>query len=144
MVKKMLCSCLLAGGGVAQAVAGQGCPYPSSIHYVGGYFETSGERALWRSQRVEYRDFVDVFLGAVFTPGKDQARENGYLEKCMYRTGSAQVIALRYGSPREVDSMSLTGTLYWHLASDALGQDVYICQDSQPDNCSFTIKGLKP
>ncbi|WP_443697751.1 hypothetical protein [Pseudomonas sp.] len=39
--------------------------------------------------------------------------------------------------------MSLTDTLHWRLASDPFGLPVYICQDSQPDNCSFTVKKPK-
>lgn len=144
MIKKIVCICLLTAGGMAQAKAEQGCPYPSSIRYVQGYFQATDGQVHWRSSDVGYRDFIDVFIGALFTPGKGQERVDGYLERCIYRTGGGQVVALRYGGSRAVDSMSLTGTLHWRLASDAFGQPAYICQDSQPDNCSFTARHSKP
>ncbi|TFY96072.1 DUF3757 domain-containing protein [Pseudomonas nabeulensis] len=144
MFKHVVCSFLLLGGVITHAKAEQGCPYPSSIRFVQGYFQTAGGKAFWQSAKVESRDFVDVFIGAVFTPGKGQERNNGYLEKCLYRTGTGQVVALRYGGPVAVESMSLTSTLYWNLVSGPFDQDIYICQDSQPDNCSFMLDRPKP
>ena len=144
MIKRIVCACVVFVGAMAHAQAEQGCPYPSSIKYVEGSFHATVGQAHWQSPQVEYRDFVDRFVGAVFTPGKDQEREDGYLEKCIYRTGAGYVVALWYGAPRQIRSMSLTDTLYWRLASDPFDQDVYICQDSQPDNCSFTVNRPVP
>lgn len=140
MTKRVLCILWLAGAVVGYAKAEQGCPYASSVHYSQGYFQASEGRSMWRSLKLGSRNYVDVFIGALFTPGRGQNRENGLLEKCVYRTGDGQMVALRHSGKEKVDSMSLTGTSYWRLVSDPLGQDVYICQDSQPDNCSFTVK----
>lgn len=140
MIKQLACVFALTAGAVTQAHAEQGCPYPSSIKYVDGYFQASAGQAFWQSPKSQIRDFIDAFVGAVFTPGQGQERENGYLDKCIYRTGGGQVVALRYGIKSDVDTMSLTSTLHWQLASDPFGQDVYICQDSQPDNCAFTTR----
>ena len=143
MMTKLVCMFLLMAGSTAQAIAGQGCPYSSAIKYVDGYFQAAQQSLLWQSPKVEKRDFVDQFIGAIFTPGKEQARENGHLDKCVYRTGSGHVVALRLGKQDEVERMSLTSTLHWQLSSDPLGQEIYICQDSQPDNCAFTVQRTK-
>ncbi|MEX5540753.1 hypothetical protein ABFV44_08525, partial [Pseudomonas poae] len=55
------------------------------------------------------------------------------------RTGSGQRVALRPGKPGVAEAISLTSTLHWQIAKDPLEQEVYICQDSQRDNCSFTL-----
>lgn len=144
MIKRVVCFCVLLVGVIAQVQAEQGCPYPSSIQFVQGHFQSADGKGSWRSPKVDHQDFVDVFIGAVFMPGKGQERENGYLEKCIYRTGRADVMALRYEVPTGLSSMSLTDSLFWRLASDPFGLDVYICEDSQPDNCSFNTKRAKP
>jgi hypothetical protein len=140
MIKRVVCFCVLLIGVITHVQAEQGCPYPSSIQFVQGHFQSADRKGSWRSPKVDRQDYVDVFIGAVFMPGKGQERENGYLEKCIYRTGKGDTMALRYEVSKAVGSMSLTHTLFWHPASDPFGLDVYICQDSQPDNCSFTTK----
>lgn len=143
MMIKLVCMFLLLAASTAQAMAAQGCPYPSAIKYVDGYFEVSQRSLLWRSAKVGKRDFIDQFVGAIFTPGREVERENGHLEKCVYRTGSGQVVALRLRKQDEDELTSLTGTSHWHVTHDPLEQEVYICQDSQPDNCAFTVTGVK-
>lgn len=142
MIKRLAWLMFLMIGLIAQAKAQQGCPYPSTIKYVDGYFQASDRQSFWQSSKVDFHDFADRFIGALFLPGKDQDRENGYLDRCVYRTGSGQVVALRFEKAEKVKTMSLTKTLHWQLARDALDQDVYICQDSLPDNCSFTVGTL--
>ncbi|WP_256676469.1 DUF3757 domain-containing protein [Pseudomonas sp. RGB] len=136
---KRVCWFLLLVGGIAQANAEQGCPYPSSVKYVSGYFQASDKQSHWRSPKVDADDFADRFIGALFTPGQGKDRENGYLDRCVYRMGSGRSLALRYDMPGALSTMSLTKSLHWELATDPLEQDVYICQDSQPDNCAFTV-----
>lgn len=139
---KRVCLFLLWVGGVAQANAEQGCPYPSSVKYVSGYFQASDKQSHWRSPKVDANDFADRFIGALFTPGKGQDRENGFLDRCVYLMGSGRSLALRYDMPGALSTMSLTKSLHWELATDPLKQDVYICEDSQPDNCAFTVGRL--
>ena len=143
MIRQLMCVLLLMVGGVAHVQADQGCPYSSAIKYVDGHFQATAGTLVWQSPKIGYRDFVDQFIGAIFTPGKAQDRENGYVDKCSYLTGDGQRVDLRYSKSAEVETMSLTGTLHWHLASDPFGLPVYICQDSQPDNCAFTVKKPK-
>lgn len=142
MIKPLACVFFVAATGIVQAKAEQGCPYPSSIKYADGYFHAVNGKAQWQSSKAGFSDFADGFVGALFTPGEGQKRENGYLDKCVYRMGSGQIVALRYYVPGSLNTMSLTSTLYWQPDRDPLGQDVYICQDSQPDNCSFTVRRL--
>ena len=144
MFKQVVCSVLLLGCVITHVKAEQGCPYPSSIRFAQGHFQTANGKAFWQSTKVGSRDFIDVFIGAVFTPSTGQERDNGYLEKCIYRTGAGHVVALRYGGPEAVESMALTSTLHWDLASGPFGQDIYICQDSQPDKCSFVLNQPTP
>ncbi|WP_248749609.1 DUF3757 domain-containing protein [Pseudomonas sp. MWU15-20650] len=139
MFKQLIFLLLLMSSVIAQASAEQGCPYPSTIKYVAGRFQTSDKTVRWLSPKVEYRDFIDLFIGAVFTPGKGQERENGYMEKCLYRTGSGEVTALRPDLLDVVTNMSLKETFYWQLGTDVLDQPVYLCEDRQPDNCAFTV-----
>ncbi len=143
MIRQFLCVLLLLAGGITQAKAEQGCPYPSAIRYVDGYFSATAGTFVWQSPKIGRREFIEQFIGAIFTPGRDQERENGYVDKCSYLTNEGQRVDLRYGKAGEVESMSLTATLYWQLASDPLGLQVYICRDSQPDNCAFTVKKPK-
>lgn len=140
MIKQSACLLALMAGGIAQVHAEQGCPYPSSVKYEKGYFIASNGQSSWQSPKVDVPDFADRFIGALFTPGKGQERENGYLDKCVYLMGNGQVVALRYDMPERINTMSLTSTLYWELANDALKQVVYICEDRQPDNCAFTVR----
>ncbi|MGU3307371.1 DUF3757 domain-containing protein [Pseudomonas sp. M5A4_2d] len=115
-----------------------------AVHCGSAVVRVQGTRgqSLWQSPKVDVDDFSDRFIGALFTPGKGQERENGHLDKCLYRMGNGQIMALRYDTPGKLDTMSLTATLHWQLTTDPLNQDVCICQDSQPDNCSFTVRRL--
>lgn len=142
MIRQLACLMFLLAGITAQAHAQQGCPYPSAVKYVDGFFQASDSQTLWQSSKVDFRDFADRFIGALFLPGKGQERENGYLDRCVYRMGNGQAVALRYEAGSQAKTMSLTPTLHWQLTRDALNQDVYICQDIQPDNCSFTVGKL--
>lgn len=143
VIKRSICLLVVMTCGVMHANAKQGCPYASSVQLKEGRFQVRDGQLLWQSPKVKQLDFVSGFVGALFIPAQGQARENGYVEKCIYRTNSDQVIALRYGGSEDVDSVSLTSSLHWRLAKDPLDQDVYICDDSQPDNCSFTIDRSK-
>ena len=143
MIRQLACVLLLMVGGVAHVQAEQGCPYPSAIKYVDGYFQATAGTLVWQSPKIGHRQFVEEFIGAIFTPGKEQDRESGYVDKCSYLTNEGHRVDLRYGRSGEVETMSLTGTLHWRLASDPFDLPVYICQDSQPDNCSFTVKKPK-
>ncbi|OPA91702.1 hypothetical protein BFW87_18940 [Pseudomonas fluorescens] len=118
-------------------VAEQGCPYPSAVRYVDGRFQAVTGTSFWQSTKANGPGFVDRFVGALFTPDKGGERDNGHLDRCVYYTGSGQVVALRYSMPDK--TMSLTNSLHWELTADPLQQKVYICQDSQPDNCAFTV-----
>lgn len=139
MIKLMVCVFLMVAG-ISNVKAEQGCPYTSMIKYVDGYFQTTTRPVRWQSQKIGQQDFVDQFIGAIFTPSTMKERENGYVDKCSYLTNNGQRVDLRYGKPGEAETMSLTSTLHWQLATDPLGLPVYICQDSQPDNCEFTVK----
>lgn len=139
MIRQLTCFCFLVAASITQVQAEEGCPYPSAVKFVDGHFQATNGRALWQSPKVDYHDFADRFVGAIFTPGKDRERENGYLERCVYRMGSGQIVSLRYDVPGKLNTMSLTSSLHWVPASDALKQSVYICEDNQPDNCSFTV-----
>lgn len=143
MVKQLICLLLLMGSVAAQVRAEQGCPYPLMIKHVDDHFEVEDKRVLWQSQKVESRDFIDRFIGAVFTPGKGPERQSGYMEKCVYRSGKGDVVALRPSPLGAPTSMSLTDTLHWRLATDSFGQPVYLCQDRQPDNCAFEVTNKK-
>ncbi|MFO2463978.1 DUF3757 domain-containing protein [Pseudomonas sp. 15FMM2] len=124
----------------AQGEGRQGCPYPSSIKYADGYFYKNSAGHRWASPQVPPGDFIDKFVGAVFVPRKEQELKQGYLEKCIYRTGRDQLlVALRYTRTRAGLSMSLTENLYWRPGKDSFDQDIFQCDDSQPDNCSFTL-----
>lgn len=87
MIRQLMCVLLLMVGGVAHVQADQGCPYSSAIKYVDGHFQATAGTLVWQSPKIGYRDFVDQFIGAIFTPGKEQDRENGYVDKCSYLTG---------------------------------------------------------
>ncbi|WP_339529137.1 DUF3757 domain-containing protein [Pseudomonas mucidolens] len=144
MTARLLLLILLGISCFAHGDAWQGCPYPSSIKYVDGYFyqESAGHR--WTSPRVSPVDFIDKFVGAVFMPGEGQERRRGYLEKCIYRSGREQrLVVLRYAGATEGLSMSLSDTTYWRLARDSFGHELYLCDDRQPDNCSFTLDALR-
>ena len=84
MIRQLVCVLLLMVGGVAHVQAEQGCPYPSAIKYVDGYFQATAGTVLWQSPKIGHRAFVDQFIGAIFTPGKEQDRESGYVDKCSY------------------------------------------------------------
>ncbi|AGE24849.1 MULTISPECIES: DUF3757 domain-containing protein [Pseudomonas] len=143
MIKKLVCLYFLMAGSLAQAHEAFGCPYPSTIRYVDGFFLPSDMRFQWRSSKFKSIDlvdrFVDRFIGAIFIPEKDQERENGLLDKCVYSTLKGRRIELRPVRTGAVEEISLTGTLHWKIAKDPLEQEVYVCTDNQPDNCSFTI-----
>jgi hypothetical protein len=143
MIRQLACVLLLMVGGVAHVQAEQGCPYPSAIKYVDGYFQATAGTLVWQSPKIGHRAFFDQFIGAIFTPGREQDRDGGYIDKCSYLTNEGQRVDLRYGRSGEVETMSLTDTLHWRLASDPFDLPVYICQDSQPDNCSFSVKKPK-
>lgn len=139
MFKQLMGLLILMISVVGQARAEQGCPYPSTIKYIDGHFKISDKKLLWQSPKVETSDFIDLFVGAIFMPGKGQERENGYMDKCLYRTGSGQLAVLRPVTGDFATNMSLTSTLYWQLGTDSFNQPVYLCQDSQPDNCAFRV-----
>lgn len=140
MIMRTRCLFFLALTYTSQAMAQQGCPYPSSIQYVEGAFQAVGVRALWKSPNVRTPDFIDKFVGAIFVPSEGQERRNGYLEKCVYLTGGGRPVALRYGAQGDVLNMSLVDTTYWQPAIDTFGLNIYKCDDRQPDNCSFTVQ----
>lgn len=143
MLKQLVCLLLLMGSVTAQVRAEQGCPYPLSVKYVDDHFEVVDKKVLWQSQKIEKSDFIDVFIGAVFNPGKGQERQSGYMDKCVYRSGRGDAIALRPSPLGVPTSMSLTDTLHWRLDTDSFGQPVYLCQDRQPDNCAFRVTDKK-
>jgi len=139
MTTRILCVFSLALTCTTQAMAQQGCPYPSSIKYVEGAFQAGDARAFWKSPNVRSSDFIDRFVGAIFVPHEGQERKHGYLEKCVYLTGGGRPVALRYGTQGQVLNMSLADTTYWQPAIDPFGLAIYKCDDRQPDNCSFTV-----
>ena len=143
MFKRLMCLLLMMGSVAALARAEQGCPYPLMIKHVDEHFEVVDKNVLWQSQKVERRDFIDRFIGALFTPGKGEERQGGYMDKCIYRTGGGDVVALRPSPPGVPTSMSLTDTLYWRLDKDLFGQPVYLCDEGPPDNCAFKVADKK-
>ena len=144
MFKQLMCLLLLMISVAAQARAEQGCPYPLMIKHVDEHFEVVDKNVLWQSQKVESRDFIDLFIGAVFTPSKGQERQSGYMDRCVYRSGKGDVVTLRPSPLGMPTSMSLTDTLYWRLDTDLFGLPVYLCEERQPDNCAFKVTGKKP
>ncbi|MUF06791.1 DUF3757 domain-containing protein [Pseudomonas sp. CCM 7893] len=139
MTTRMVCLFCLVLMCTTQAMARQGCPYPSSVKYIEGAFQAVGARLLWKSPKMRTQDFIDRFVGAIFVPGDGQERKNGYLEKCIYLTNRGRPVTLRYGMEEDVLNMSLVDTTYWQPATDAFGLAIYTCDDRQPDNCSFTV-----
>ncbi|MBT2374378.1 DUF3757 domain-containing protein [Pseudomonas fluorescens] len=134
-----LCLFFLGLVWTTQAIAQQGCPYPSSVKYIEDAFQAGSAHSLWKSPKMKSQDFVDRFVGAIFVPGDGQERKNGYLEKCIYLTNRGRPVTLRYGMEEEVLNMSLVDTTYWQPAIDLFGLNIYVCDDRQPDNCSFTV-----
>ncbi|WP_426134238.1 DUF3757 domain-containing protein [Pseudomonas sp. PWP3-1b2] len=140
MISQLTCLCFLAGAGITQVYAEQSCPYPSSIKYVNGYFVANNGQSQWKSHEVDSPNFANSFIGALFTPSNGKERENGLLDRCVYRMGNGKTVALQYDRPGQPTTMSLTSSLHWELAVDPLKLDVYVCLDSQPDNCAFTVE----
>ncbi|QJI27760.1 DUF3757 domain-containing protein [Pseudomonas sp. ADAK18] len=134
-----LCLFFLGLAWTAQAIAQQGCPYPSSVKYIEDAFQAGSARSLWKSPKMKTQDFIDRFVGAIFVPSDGQERKSGYLEKCIYLTNRGRPVTLRYGMEEEVLNMSLVDTTYWQPAIDLFGLNIYVCDDRQPDNCSFTV-----
>ncbi|MCK3849920.1 DUF3757 domain-containing protein [Pseudomonas sp. W2Jun17] len=139
MFKQLICVLLLTSCIVASARAEQGCPYPAQVSYVDGHYRAEDNGLRWQSPKVKYRGLIDGFIGAVFIPGEDEQRENGYMDKCIYRTGWDGVVALRPYKDSKIINMSLTSTLYWELRPGAFTLPGYTCTDSQPDNCAFNV-----
>ncbi|WP_185021845.1 DUF3757 domain-containing protein [Pseudomonas poae] len=138
---KPLLTLLILLSAIGQVQAEQGCPYPSMIRYVDGHFKSADKQLLWRSPLIETRDFIDLFIGAIFMPGSGQEREYGFMDKCLYRTSSGNLVALRPAMGDLVTNMSLSSTLYWQPDIGPFNQPVFLCQDSQPDNCAFRVNG---
>ncbi|WP_409567479.1 DUF3757 domain-containing protein [Pseudomonas sp.] len=143
LTRSMSCLLLLLSCAVIQTSAAQGCPYPSTVRYEKNRFQALDGRTLWRSPSVPYDGYVERFVGAVFIPKEGDSRDEGYFEQCIYSTNRGQSVALRYSAKNGPYSFSLTATSHWRLVEDPLGRDVYICEDRQPDNCSFTVKQLR-
>lgn len=143
MTIRVLFLLFLGFSSITHAAAERGCPYPSSVKYRDGYFQGTGTDSPWRGSSVKAGDFLDTFSGAVFIPSEGHERKQGYLEKCIYTAGSGRSVALRYWAPDGPLSMSLTDTSHWRLATGPFDQEVYLCDDSQPDNCSFIIDNPK-
>ncbi|MGZ0715825.1 DUF3757 domain-containing protein [Pseudomonas palleroniana] len=141
LFKQRVALCILMLSAIAQVQAEQGCPYPSAIRYVDGHFRTVDKQLLWQSPKVDSRDFIDLFIGAIFMPGSGQEREDGYMDKCLYRTGSGNLVAMRPAMGDLVTNMSLTDTSHWGPDTAPFDQPVFLCQDSQPDNCAFRVNG---
>ena len=139
MFKQLMCVALLMGSVITQVSAEQGCPYPTMVKYAGKYFHVKDKVLPWQSPKVEYEDFIDRFIGAVFIPGEGEDRKNGYMDKCVYATYLGRVVTLRPNQGDSVINMSLTSTLHWELLTGEFKVPMYICTDSQPDNCAFTI-----
>ncbi|MEX5509531.1 DUF3757 domain-containing protein [Pseudomonas paralactis] len=139
MFKLSICVFLLMTGVIASARAEQGCAYPAQVSYVDGHYRVERNDLRWQSPKVKYRGLVEGFIGAVFIPGEDEQRENGYMDKCIYRTAWGGVVALRPYKGSKIINMSLTSTLYWELRAGAFKLPEYTCTDSQPDNCAFNI-----
>ncbi|NNA97296.1 hypothetical protein AO268_19315 [Pseudomonas sp. ICMP 8385] len=141
MIARALFLFLLGSCSIAQGSEQLGCPYPSSIKFRDGHFQS--ENGQWKSLKVEAASFLDRFVGAVFVPLEGQQRQQGYVEYCLYKAGNNQWVNLRFQAPERHFSMSLTDSLHWVPARGPFEQDIYLCTDSQPDNCSFTLKRSK-
>ncbi|WP_395608712.1 DUF3757 domain-containing protein [Pseudomonas sp. B22129] len=141
MITKLMCLFILVAASFTQAKADESCPFPSAIHYVDGHYQATAGKTLWQSPKVESHDFADRFIGALFMPGKDKERKNGFLERCVYLLGSGQTVSLRYGAPEKVNAISLKDSLFWEPMIGPLGENVYICRDNLTINCPFTVEG---
>ncbi|XVO88825.1 DUF3757 domain-containing protein [Pseudomonas palleroniana] len=141
LFKQQVALCILMLSAIAQVQADQGCPYPSAIRYIDGHFRTVDKQLLWQSPKVDSRDFIDLFIGAIFMPGSGQEREDGYMDKCLYRSGSGNLVAMRPALGDLVTNMSLTSTSHWEPGEAPFEQQVFLCRDSQPDNCAFRVNG---
>ena len=128
---------------IASAKAEQGCPYVSAIKSVEDAYQVNDARGHWQSSKVKERGFIDRFVGAIFRADKDQDVEDGEVE-CVYLASRGRRVTLRYVSSTPNVSMSLVHNFYWLSSVDPLGQTVYICQDSQPDNCKVMLKKPMP
>ncbi|NWB41847.1 DUF3757 domain-containing protein [Pseudomonas sp. E6002] len=129
--------------GVSTLAAAQSCPYPSVVRYVDGHFQGTDSDSPWISQAMSGGEFVETFVGALFTPSEQDERKQGYLEKCIYKTLRGKTVTLRYGTAQAGGAMSLADTTHWVPGTDAFGQQIFQCDDHQPDNCAFTFEGKK-
>lgn len=84
--------------GVSTLAAAQSCPYPSAVRYVDGHFQGTDSDSPWISQAMSGGEFVETFVGALFTPSEQDERKHGYLEKCIYKTLRGKTVTLRYGT----------------------------------------------
>ena len=141
MISRVFILCLLGVFPIAHASAEFGCPYPSSIKRMGDYLQS--DNGAWKSAKVEFPGFVDTFVGAVFTPTEAGERRRGHLEYCTYKAANNQWVNLRFQAPEPPPSMSLSDSTHWVPARGPFDQQIYVCTDSQPDNCSFTLDNPK-
>ena len=137
MISRMLIVFIFGLFPLAHASVEFGCPYPSSIKRKAGHFQS--DNGYWKSPKVGFPGFLDTFVGAVFIPAEDGERKRGHLEYCTYKAANNQWVNLRFQAPEPLASMSLTDSTHWVLAHGPFDQEIYVCTDSQPDNCSFTL-----
>ncbi|MBK3439441.1 DUF3757 domain-containing protein [Pseudomonas shahriarae] len=137
MISRALILFLLGFFSFAHASAEFSCPYPSSIKRKAGHFQS--DNGHWRSPAGGADSFLERFVGAVFIPANDQERKQGYLEYCSYKAANNQWVNLRFQAPEPLSGMSLTDSTHWMPARGPFDQEIFVCTDSQPDNCSFTL-----
>ena len=137
MISRAFILFLLGVFSIAHANVEFGCPYPSSIKRKAGHFQS--DNGYWKSPKVEFPGFVDTFVGAVFIPPEGGERKRGHLEYCTYKAANNQWVNLRFQAPEPLSGMSLTDSTHWMPARGPFDQEIFVCTDSQPDNCSFTL-----
>ena len=141
MISRMLIVFIFGLFPLAHASVEFGCPYPSSIKRKADHFQS--DNGYWKSPKVEFPGFLDTFVGAVFIPAEARERKRGHLEYCIYKAANNQWVNLRFQAPKPRASMSLTDSTHWEATRGPLEQQIYVCTDSQPDNCSFTLDNPK-
>ena len=115
MIRQLMCVLLLMVGGVAHVQANQGCPYPSAIKYVDGYFQATAV----------------LFLPIYLVGDKGVAPEDTILVTALFALGMllfANPAGLSRTHERAL-TLGLVGSAFWldhdgaHTPADALSGD---------------------
>ncbi|AZE88125.1 DUF3757 domain-containing protein [Pseudomonas orientalis] len=139
MLKHVMCVLVLFVCIIGQARANQFCPEKSKVQTDTGYFQYQASGVLWQGPKVEPGEFIRAFSGAVFAPEKGDDRNNGLVEKCVYKNQRDELVVMRPRLSGVTRSMALTDSLHWERDKASFDQLVYLCKENRPDNCAFNI-----